>query len=170
MSDPDWPDESGPFYDATSDEPAGDLIPKPLIAAIGVMLVAIVLAVPLLRIVGTGNDSGPGALGSADPQARHAVIFASATLESRSPAIAQRLTAGELHGVLDTYIAGLRREDPERLRGATARTERVNCTLPIEGQQCFVARLARDGEPAIAEIAFTVGMENGTPLVVAIRR
>ena len=153
------------------EEVPSTLLPKLLIAPIAILIATMMIGLPVLRILTADTDDATERNQTAsDVRGQVAVLFASAVLESRSPAIAARYVVEGLHPEMSAIIVNLQRSDPAVLQDAVATTTRVGCRDAQPEQECFLARLGRSGEDAIVEMAFTVGIVNGVARVVNIER
>jgi len=171
MQNPGTPDDPSFDQDATDDEPSSQLVPKLLIAPIAILIATIMIGLPVLRILTADTDDATVRnQTTSDVRGQVAVLFASAVLESRSPAIAARYAEDDVHPDMSAIIVDLQRTDPTVLQDAVATTSRVGCRNGRPGEECFVARLGRSGEAAIVEMAFTVGIVDGVARVVSIER
>lgn len=168
VEDPDRPDNRIANEDATPDERPPDLVPKLLIAPIALLIAVTMIGLPVLRILTADDDTTVRREAASNARGQVAVLFASAALESRAPTIATRYAIPELEDQIRAVVADLQRRDADDLRGAVARTSRATCANDVEGQECFVARLARSGEEPVTEISFVVGIVDGAARVVAI--
>lgn len=168
VSDHDPTDNSVSTQDATTEEASGSLVPKLLIAPIAVLIAAVLIGLPVLRILTADDEPTVRNQAASDARGQVAVLFASAALESRSISIARRYAVEEIHEQVEAVVADLMRRDPQDLQGAVARTSRTTCASIDDDQECFNARLVGDGQEPVIEISFVVGIVNGAARVVAI--
>lgn len=158
-----------PATDNATDDTGTTGVPRLLIVPIALAVATLMIGLPLLRALVLEPDSETtrrDAVTRVHNQV--AILFSTAVLERRSNRLAERYVVDGIEPEVRDVIADLRRRDSAELEGATVTTEQVTCRQPATGGTCFRARLARPGEPHVAELRFVVAIVNGIAQVIAL--
>ncbi len=139
---------------------------------ISALIAAVMVALPVLRVVDWGgdDDDDPGASAS---EARQFVAtrFAAAALGERAASDAARWAVPNLRAEIDTIVSDLRQRSAADLSGATVSIARVDCDGSAGAdRECFQAWIRQPGAADLLRVQFVVGIVNGDARVIEIER
>lgn len=164
-------------YDHNYENVAEDEIPdrgsslRVAVWIISAVIAAVMVALPLLRVVDWGGDDDDSGSSAGEARAIVASRFAESALARLSANDAARWALPSLRDEIETIVNDLRRRPEADLRGAAISLARVECDSAVgDDSECFQAWARQPGATDLIRVKLVVGIVNGDARVIDIER